>query len=353
MVDFQLKMAMFHLRRNKRERFRLYRKLQGMLDMNEPLPRALERLWLNYSENGKRPDRPMALIMKHWLAYIRQGRSLSECARGSVPEGDAMLIRAGEEAGDVGAALHGIMVIEGSTKRMKAAITNAVAYPAFMMILLGCMLWLFGVKMVQPMREYAPKNVVDQLGLLGTVSDLIQSKGILFIFIIIAIVILISLTLPVWRGGLRAKFDMFPPWQWYRIWQGAAFLLGLSALLKSQVALKKALDILAEGASPWLSERLVSARSEILRGRNLGESLRAGNLNFPDPQIALDLEILAERSDVSKVLEMVTQDWLDEQSEMLEVQSNLVKTIGLGVVGGVIAWSMMSVIRITQSISSG
>lgn len=146
---------------------------------------------------------------------------------------------------------------------------------------------------------------------------------------------------------------MFPPWQWYRIWQGAAFLLGLSALLKSQVALKKALDILAEGASPWLSERLVSARSEILRGRNLGESLRAGNLNFPDPQIALDLEILAERSDVSKVLEMVTQDWLDEQSEMLEVQSNLVKTIGLGVVGGVIAWSMMSVIRITQSISSG
>jgi type II secretory pathway component PulF len=152
---------------------------------------------------------------------------------------------------------------------------------------------------------------------------------------------------------VRAKFDLFPPYSWYRIWQGSAFLLSMSALLSSQVPLRKCFEILLQGASPWLEERMESARQEILRGRNLGEALRLGGLNFPDPQLARDLEILAERADVARTLEVLAKEWLEEQTRNLNSQAALVRTIGMGIVGGFIGWAMLSIVSISQSMASG
>lgn len=345
--DYRRKFAQLVMRNNRKLRFRIYRKLQGMLAMNEALSRALERLWYNASDMGRQPQRPAAMALREWLQKDRAGETLSEAMNGWVPSADLYMVRAGEESGQVAQALSAIMHVGDSAQRMRAAIISATSYPIFMMILLSGVFWLFGVNLVANMRKAAPAKVMESMSGIAGVSDFIMNNGIFLVIFAVALFALISGTMPYWRGKMRVKFDKYPPWAWFRIWQGSAFLLGLSALLRAQVPLKRAVEILEEEGNPWLRERLRSAREEILRGRNLGEALRAGNFNFPDPAVALDLEILSERSDVGAVIDVVTKEWIEEQIDVLDNQSKFVRTVGLLCVGGVIAWAMLTILHIT------
>ncbi|MDX1922131.1 MAG: type II secretion system F family protein [Alphaproteobacteria bacterium] len=351
MDDLRRKFNMWMLRNNRKLRFRIYRKLQGMLAMNEALSRALERLWYNSSDMGRHPERPSAMALQEWLKRDRAGETLSEAMNDWIPSAELYMIRAGEESGQVSNAMLAIMHVGDSAQRMRSAIIQAVSYPLFMMVLLAGVFWLFGVNLIENMRKAAPKKVLDAMSGIADVSDFVMQNGIIMVIIIVGTIFFIAGSMPYWKGKLRVKFDKYPPWAWYRVWQGSSFLLGLSALLKAQVPLKRAVEILEEEATPWLRERLHSAREEILRGRNMGEALRAGGFDFPDPQVALDLEILSERSDVGAVIDVVTKEWIEEQIEVLTIQAGLVRTGGLVCVGGVIAWAMMSILRITTILS--
>lgn len=347
MADLKYQMAQWQFKNNRKLRFRIYRKMQGMLAMNEALSRALERLWYNASDMGRQPDRPAALALREWLKRDRAGETLSEAMNEWIPSAELYMIRAGEESGQVANALLAIMHVGDSAQRMKQAIITAVGYPLFMFALLAGVFYLFGVNLVDNMRKAAPPKVMEAMSGIAGVSDFIMQNGVLLVVCVIGSIFIIAGSMPYWRGKLRVKLDKQPPYAWYRIWQGSAFLLGLSALLKAQVPLKRAVEILEEEATPWLRERLRSAREEILRGRNLGEALRSGGFEFPDPQVALDLEILSERSDVGSVIDIVTKEWIEEQIEQLNIQAQIVRNFGLAAVGGVISWAMLSILRIT------
>lgn len=349
--ELPLRIAKYTLNSNRKMRFRLYRKLQGMLAMNEALSRALERLWYNASDMGRKPDRPVAMALQEWLRRDRAGETLSEAMNGWVPSAELYMIRAGEESGQVANALLAIMLVGDSAQRMRQAIMGAVTYPVFMLALLSGVFWLFGVNLVQNMRKAAPPKVMESMGGIASVSDFVMNYGIYMAVFVVLLFMFIAGTMPFWLGRIRVIFDRYPPWAWFRIWQGSAFLLGLSALLKAQVPLKRAVEILEEEGNPWLKERLRSVREEILRGRNLGEALRAGNHEFPDPVVALDLEILSERADVGSVIDTVTKEWIEEQIDQLQLQAGLVRTAGLICVGGVIAWAMTSILNITTVLS--
>lgn len=346
-------LAQFQLKNNRKKRFRIYRKLEGMLRMNEALSRALDRLYQNASEMGKYPNRPEAMALKEWFLKDREGLGLSEAMSGWIPDSELYMIRAGEESGTMAKAFSSIQKVGAKAKEMRSAVSYAVAYPGFMLILVSGVLWMFGVQLIQNMRKTAPPSVMASMGDVALVSDFIANWGLWCLVGLAVLVTIISVTLPIWTGRLRAKFDMFAPWSWYRALQGSGFLLGLSALLGSQVPLKRALEILQDQARPWLRERVDSARQEVMRGRNLGEALRIGDFNFPDPSVAIDLEILSERADVGSVIEEVTDEWIDDQIEMLKGQAAIARNLGLALVGGTIAWAMQSVFAVVTEVSKG
>lgn len=350
--NIKTRIAQTMFKMDRKLRFRIYRKLQGMLAMNEALSRALERLWYNASDMGRKPDRPAAMALQEWLRRDRQGDTLSEAMAEWVPSAEVYMIRAGEESGQVSNALLAIMHVGDSAQRMRQAIMMAVTYPIFMLGLLAGVFYLFGVNLVQNMRKAAPPKVMEAMGGIAGVSDFIMQSGVYVVVAIVLLFVIVAATMPYWRGQLRVKFDRVPPWAWFRVWQGSAFMLGLSALLKAQVPLKRSVEILEEEGNPWLRERLRSVREEILRGRNLGEALRAGNYEFPDPTVALDLEILSERADVGQVIDSVTKDWIEEQIEQLQMQATAVRTFGLMAVGSVIAWAMLSILNITNVLTA-
>ena len=350
--ELKHKYAQTRFRLSRKERFRVYRKLQGMLSMNESLGRSLERMWYNITDMGKYPDRPAARAVRDWLNQDRAGRNLSEAMQGWVPTNELFMISAGEESGEVARAFTVILELGASGQEMKRAITQAITYPLFMLVLVGAVLWMFGVNMIAPMKQFAPPKVMQSMSSLVATSDFVEHYGILVIILLGAAIGGLAASMPRWRGDLRVKFDMYPPWSWYRIWQGSAFMLSLSALLAASVPLKRALEVLENQSGPWLKERLFAARQEVLRGRNLGEALRAIKMNFPDPQVALDLEILAERADVAETMQSITNEWMEEQIEKLKLQSAMVRIIGMGVVAGIIAWAMLSIVNVSTVMSN-
>ena len=93
------------------------------------------------------------------------------------------------------------------------------------------------------------------------------------------------------------------------------------------------------------------AIAAVLQGKNLGEALRMNEYGFPDPQVALDMEILSERGDIGSVIEEVTQEWIREQIDVLKMQAVLTRNIGLAIVGAVIAFAMLSILHITVVIT--
>lgn len=349
--ELSRKFAQFQFRMGRKDRFRVWRKLEGMLRMNEALSRALDRLYLNASEMGKYPNRPAAIALREWFLKDRAGVSFAEAVEGWAPTGELYMIRAGEESGTLAKAFAYIQAVGDKARQMREAVIYAVGYPVFMLILVSFVLWTFGVNLIQNMRKTAPPRVLAAMGGVADLSDFISNWGITVIVVMVLIGILIAATLPYWKGRVRSKLDMFPPWSWYRILQGSGFLLGLSALLGAQVPLKRALEILEEQGNPWIRERINSARQEVLRGRNLGEALRAGRYNFPDPGVAIDLEILSERADVGSVIEQVTEEWIRDQIDVLKAQALVARNLGLVVVGAVIAWTMMSIFNVVGELS--
>lgn len=349
--DIENWLTKFQFRSSQRQRFRVYRKLEGMLRMNEALSRALDRLYLNASEMGKHPRRPAAVALKEWFLKDRAGITLSESMEGWIPSGELYMIRAGEESGTLAKALAAIQSVGEKARQMREAVTYAVAYPAFMVILVSFVLYMFGVQLIENMRKAAPKNVLAAMGDVAIMSDFVKNYGIGVLVGLFIIIMIIVATLPYWRDPLRARLDLVPPWSWYRILQGSGFLLGLSALLGAQVPLKRSLEILEEQGNPWIRQRIESARQEVLRGHNLGEALRLGKYNFPDPMVAVDLEILSERADVGSVIEQVTEEWIRDQIDDLRMQATITRNIGLAIVGGVIAWTMMSIFNVVQELA--
>jgi type II secretory pathway component PulF len=349
--DWQMQLTKFQFRTSRKSRFRVYRKLEGMLKTNEALSRALDRLYLNTTEMGKHPNRPAAIALREWFLKDRAGISLAQSMEGWVPSGELYMIRAGEESGALTKALASIQLMGEKAKQMKEAVAYAVGYPVFMLILVCFVIWTFGINLIKNMRENAPQSVVDAMGAVVPFSDFITAWGLYIVAAIVIAVTIIVVSLPRWRGSLRAKFDMYPPWSWYRVLQGSGFLLGMSSLLGAQVPLKRSMEILEDQGSPWVRERVNLARKEVLRGRNIGEALRVIKMNFPDPMVVIDLEILSERADVGAVLEQVTEEWINEQIDAMKLQAVLSRNIGMAVVGGLIAWVMMSIFSVVGALS--
>ena len=95
------------------------------------------------------------------------------------------------------------------------------------------------------------------------------------------------------------------------------------------------------------------AHAQLQLTRNLGEALRIGKYNFPDPSVAIDLEILSERADVGSVIEQVTEEWIRDQIDTMKIQAMIARNVGLVVVGGVIAWTMTSIFNVVTELSKG
>ena len=337
---------------SNKKRLKIYRKLAALLRNRFSLMNALDMVYNGISEEGRKPNDPMAIAISMWGRSLQEGHPFSDCLKGWAPTRERLMLSVGDVADLESALLNLIKVSEGST-RMIRPIVNAIAYPAFLMMMSVLILYAIGVYMVPPMLSAAPNTVWT--GTAKTLIDLlewIQEHWKLAFSILPIIGILIYSTIGIWTGDLRVKIDRIPPWSLYKIFTGITWLLALSALVKGGVPVSIALTSLRRDSSKYLKERIDGALSFIKNGDNLGQALDKANHEFPDKQIIADLKIYSELDNFEEALDKLANEWLEESVYVIEQKAEIMNAVALLSVSGIIAWAVFGTFDMQDQITS-
>ncbi len=337
---------------SNQKRLKIYRKLAALLRNRFSLMNALDMVYNGISEEGRKPNDPMAIAISMWGRSLQEGHPFSDCLKGWAPTRERLMLSVGDVADLESALLNLIKVSEGST-RMIRPIVNAIAYPAFLMMMSVLILYAIGVYMVPPMLSAAPNTIwTGTAKSLIDLSEWIQEHWKLAFSILPIIGILIYSTISIWTGTLRVKIDRIPPWSLYKIFTGITWLLALSALVKGGVPVSIALTSLRRDASKYLKERIDGALMFIKNGDNLGQALDKANHEFPDKQIIADLKIYSELDNFEEALDKLANEWLEESVYVIEQKAEIMNAVALLTVSGIIAWAVFGTFDMQDQITS-
>ncbi len=337
---------------SNQKRLKVYRKLAALLRNRFSLMNALDMVYNGISEEGRRPNDPMAIALSMWGRSLQEGHPFSDCLKGWAPTRERLMLSVGDVADLESALLNLIKVSEGST-RMIRPIINAIAYPAFLMMMSVLILYAIGVYMVPPMLSAAPNTVwTGTAKSLIDLSEWIQEHWKFAFSILPAIGILIYATIGIWTGQIRVKIDRIPPWSLYKIFTGITWLLALSALVKGGVPVSIALTSLRKDSSKYLKERIDGALMFIKNGDNLGQALDKANHEFPDKQIIADLKIYSELDNFEEALDKLANEWLEESVYVIEQKAEIMNAVALLSVSGIIAWAVFGTFDMQDQITS-
>ena len=335
---FTIRYAKMMMNFSQNDRLRIYRKLAALLRNRFSLMDALERLRNIASENGKNPTDSVAVGATCWMESLQNGLSFSVALRGWAPQSELLMLSVGDIANLEDALTNLIHVVEG-TKKMKEPLVGALAYPMFLMVMVVLIIYAVGAYMVPPMVEAVPDLIWrGQARTLVSLSKWVRGNSLILFAILPIIFMMISWSMPRWKGRLRAKFDKYPPWNLYRIFVGVSWLLSLSALVNAGTPVSKALRMLRSDSSPYLLYRLERALIYVNNGENLGQALALTGLGFPDKDVIGDLQIYAELDNFPVALNLMANEWLEDSIRDIEQKAAVLNGIAILSIALIVAW---------------
>ena len=329
------------------------RKLASLLRNDFTLMDALGRLESIESHGGKKPNEPFAIVMREWQKNLERGMSFSDATRGWVPPEETLLVTSGNLS-DLVVALENVSRVVDGTTRIKRAMTSAIAYPLFLLLLTFGIIMMVGIYLVPPLAEIAGDNVVWR----GMASSLIwlSEFSIKYWYWVLGgfatIVAIIWISLPNWTGRLRTTFDNLPPWNVYKIQMSVGWLMSLSAMVAAGITIPDAMRMLADNSNKYLRSILEDTLHYIANGANLGNALNNTGRNFPNREIIGDLAIYADMNGFDSNLARVANDYLEESVRKMESVSNMMNSLGILLVSAIIAWVVLGTFQMQDQITS-
>lgn len=336
-----------------RARLAMYRKIAKMLANGLPLLKILEELRDRASDNGRKPNEAMAIILDDCRRMVQNGRLLSEALESWVPRNEQMIIMAGEQSGRLETTLVSVIDVVLAGKKIKNVILGGIAYPAAIFTLIIVYIYVFGTRVIpQFTRLVDPVNWHGAAKSLYIMSQVVQNWMLYIVVALVAIVAAILVSMPIWCGNVRVFFDRFAPYSIYRLNIGSGFLISFSALQFAGITVEKALIRLSDRSDPWLRERLDGALLGIRSGLNCGEALRNAGYDFPSKEIVDDLCVYAEYKGFAEALKILADEWMEDGVETIATQMKIFNGFAIISLAIVIGWLITGFFGIQNEIAA-
>ncbi len=338
---------------NTEKRMATARKLASLLRNDFTLMDALSRLENIESKGGKKPKEPFAIVMREWQKNLERGMSFSDATRGWVPPEETLLVTSGNLS-DLVVALENVSRVVEGTQRIKRAMTSAILYPLFLLVLTFGIIILVGIYLVPPLAEIAGDDMVwtGMASSLIWLSDVSIKYWYIFTLLFFLLVFIIWISLPNWSGNLRAKFDKLPPWNVYKVQVSVGWLMSLSSMISAGITMPDAMRMLADNSNKYLRSILEKTLHYIANGDNLGTALNNTNTDFPNEELIGDLAIYADMKGFDENLSRVANDYLEESVRKMESISNVLNSIGILLVSAIIAWVVLGTFQMQDQITA-
>lgn len=340
-------------RTNTEKRMAICRKLASLLRNDFTLIDALERLEMVESKNGTKPNEPFAIVMRQWQKNLEKGMTFSEATRGWVPPNETLLVTSGNLSNLV-VALENVGRVVDGTQRIRRAMTSAVAYPMFLLLLTFCIIIMVGLYLVPPLRDVAGNDIIwrGSARSLIWLSDFSIKYWYFFLVGFASFISVVWVSLANWSGRFRTLFDKLPPWNIYKIQISVGWLMSLAAMVASGVTIPDAMRMLSDNANRYLRKILDAALHFIANGDNLGVSLSKTHYEFPDSEIIGDLMIYADMNGFDENLNHVANDYLNESVRKMEKVSSVLNSLGILLVSAIIAWVVLGTFQMQDQITA-
>lgn len=293
-----------------RDRLALYEDLAFLLDNNRTLEVALTSMRNSATDFGKQSS-PSSVWLNDCLKAIRNGQSLDVALADWIPAQEAAIISAGVMDGRLSEALRRAMAVVQGIDEMKSSVFSTLGYPLVLISTVIGIMVLVSKHFIPQLAKIIPRETWEGgIGWLGVTSDFVVLNGMLLSLMAAVLVAWTTWSLNNLTGRVRRWLDHLVPWSVYKDFQGVAFLLNISALLRADVKTLDALDILSRNASPWLLERLNAARRLVRQGQHLGLALRNSGYQFPSKDSVNKLVLLTDGDNAEIIIENYARHWL-------------------------------------------
>ncbi len=333
-------------------RQRTWRKLAAQLQHDVGLEYALSVMRDRFEE---RKSNILASVFEDILQGLRNGESLDVALRDYVPSEELMLIRGGYLSAKLEGSLCLCAKLIDARKAILGAVVSAVAYPLLLIAMLVIVLVVIALHVMPTLTMLVdPSTFRGAAAILHAVSLFVASPyGLAFLFVLIAIISIIFMSLSRWTGKTRLLVEGLPPWSIYRLIVGTMWLFTVSTSLQADIPLVQILDdILKNNISPWLRERIEAIRLQYTQGKNFGRVLVDTGLHFPDPIMVDDILVYSTLPTFETILYSLADEWLENGIAHVKRQSTIINTTLLVCILGVMCFVGMAVVSIQQQMSS-
>jgi len=308
------------------DRLSLYEDLAFLLDNNRTLEVALTNMRDSATDFGKRTS-TSAVWLDDCLKAIRNGQSLDVALADWIPRQEAAIISAGVMDGRISEALRRAMTVVQGVDEMKSSVFSTLGYPlALISTVIGIMV-LVSKHFIPQLTKIVPRETWEGgIWWLGATSDFVVIHGVLLSLSVALLIAWITWSFNNLTGKVRRWLDYLVPWSVYKDFQGVAFLLNISALLRADVKTLDALDILSRNASPWLLERLNATRRLVRQGQHLGLALRNAGYQFPSKDCVNKLVLLTDGDNADLIIENYARHWLIRAVKIIKRRATRLST---------------------------
>ena len=188
---------------------------------------------------------------------------------------------AGERAGDFEGGVKNALITLRTRSASTVLIARALAKPILGVSIMLAVSAGIAIKIIPQFGGFVPMNRWDSLTIIAYQFGLFWYEwGMLLGGGLVAILIGVSISLPLLTGQIRVSLNNFPIYRQFRLIQTSSLLYSLGNLMKANYGLLDSLTTIQENASPFLNEHLIQMISNVHSGRkNLGDILNTGLLN--------------------------------------------------------------------------
>ena len=321
-------------------RVEFYEAMTLLMENGVLLNDALKEMYKVASDEGRKPKKPLAIVLYDCMMGVAEGLPLSKALSVWISPDECSLIAAGEKSGrliddDVGPGAFSQAVKVITAKRdILGAIAMATVYPTFLGILATYLLNMVATQLVPKLAKTTnPETWEGPAALLYEIANFVTGYGKPALAAALLVIAAIFVSFPYLRGNVRFYLDKVPPWSIYRMLHGSTFLLNVSVLLQSGIKMQDALELLSESASPWLKERIDAAKYGIGIGGNLGVALHKAGYDFPDKKAVQFLMILSSREGFEKALARFGDRWLADTIKRIQAVAKMALAVGVLLIG--------------------
>ena len=257
-----------------------YRVMEKTARDGLPQIEVLQRLQRDHA----RTRHPLAPLLRLLLARLggavtRPGapdqRTVGSELTGLVPDGEATLIQAGVQSGNIAEGFRNAAEHVATQGRLKKAVLAALAKPLFYLAGLLGLLLFFSIKVLPAFDRARPRaSWPSGARVLGTVADHVWLIAAGTLGLLLAGALAIAWLTPHWTGARRAWWDrhVFPFGLIAQV-HGATFLNALAGYISAGIPIADGVRNIGASGSPYMASQCGQAIALLRGGRRFEDCL--------------------------------------------------------------------------------